>query len=93
MCYAINSQFTSNSVYSANPTYFRTVNLFNNGAGNSLNNNIIMGNQLLTGTAPASSGNYFTTTANPVSLWFKNPATGDLTLTLGASQPALPCGP
>jgi hypothetical protein len=93
MCYAINSQITSNSVYSANPGYNRTVHLFNNGAGNSLNNNIIMGNQLLTGTAPASSGNYFTTTANPVSLWFKNPSTGDLTLTLGASQPALPCGP
>lgn len=93
MCYAINSQITSNSVYSTSPAYYRTVHLFNNGAGNALNNNIIMGNQLLTGTAPASSGNYFTTTANPVSLWFKNPATGDLTLTLGASQPALPCGP
>lgn len=83
VCHSYASSVFHNTLFSADPSYGRTVFLFENAAGNALKNNLVLGHLAMQGgTAPDTAGNLFVTSAPG---WFRNPSGGDLHLTAAAT--------
>jgi hypothetical protein len=73
---------SQNTIYSINPGYSRTLFFLDNGAGNDLKNNLVMGKLLVeAGNAPELLGNLFLPSTGAADGWFRDPAAGDLHLT------------
>jgi hypothetical protein len=83
VCHSRSTSVLHNTVYSANPSYNRTLFFFENTAGNSVKNNLVMGKLFVeSGTTPDTAGNLFVASAPG---WFQNPSAGDLHLTQAAT--------
>jgi hypothetical protein len=83
VCHGSSNSVVHNTIYSADPAYNRTIFFYENAAGNSVKNNLVMGHFALQGgTAPDTAGNLFVAAAPG---WFRNPAAGDLHVTAAAA--------
>lgn len=83
VCHNKSGSVFHNTVYSANPSFNRTLFFFENGTGNAVKNNLVMGRMSVeNGTAPDTAGNLFVSSAAG---WFRNPASGDLHLAASAT--------
>jgi hypothetical protein len=84
VCHSHGSSIHHNTVYSANPSFGRTLSFYGNPSGNALKNNLVMGRiSIENGSGPDTAGNLFVTSAPG---WFENPAAGDLHLTPSATS-------
>jgi hypothetical protein len=82
VCHSTASSIYHNTVYSANPSFTRTLSFFANASGNAVKNNLVMGHlSVESGTSPDTAGNLFVASAPD---WFRNPVAGDLHLTTAA---------
>jgi Periplasmic copper-binding protein (NosD) len=85
VCNSTGSLIASNTIYSTNPAYTRTVCFNNNRTGNILKDNLVLGKlAVLSGQTPDMAGNLFASSV--VSSWFLDASNADLHLTSAASQ-------
>lgn len=81
ICNSTATQLVHNTIYSTNPSFNRTVFSYNNGTGNVLRNNLILGRiSVQNGKAPDTSANLWISSTSSASGWFRNPGEGDLHL-------------
>ncbi|MEO7426455.1 MAG: hypothetical protein ABI036_14800 [Fibrobacteria bacterium] len=84
VCNSTGSLIASNTIYSTNPGYTRTVCFSNNRVNNLLKNNLVLGKlAVLSGYSPELAGNL--SVSSVVTSWFRDVSGGDLHLTSSAS--------
>ncbi|MBD3243976.1 MAG: hypothetical protein GF331_25510 [Chitinivibrionales bacterium] len=78
----------ANTIYSDNPTYFRTISYYQCGTGNMFKDNIVFGRFWeKDGTVPDTANNIWRSSSGDQSTdWFVDPSTGDLHLTPSATE-------
>jgi hypothetical protein len=88
ICWSEGIKIYHNTMYSTDPTYSRTVFLYENFEGNEIKNNIIFGRfNINSGSSPDTSNNIWMSNSGDENTdWFVNPADADLHLTDQAAE-------
>jgi hypothetical protein len=85
ICNSTGSLIASNTVYSTNPGYTRTICFNNNRVNNAFKDNLVLGKlAVLSGYSPEAAGNL--NVSSVVTSWFRDVSGGDLHLTSSATQ-------